>query len=252
MKAWAEFLKKQEIALGKGVFAQWLSPLKLIHFDAHNLYLEVKDTFQLLWFEEHIRPQLKVHLLSPNGKPIKVHLSISGASPPPTTTRPPLLELARDPLNPQMTLNRFIGGEESSALLRFLQELVDDRTRLSSINPIYLWGSAGSGKTHLLVALTHLFIAKGLNALYVRAETFTEHVVNAIRASSMNLCRQHYRQVDLLLIDDIHQLARKFATQEEFFHTFNTLHASARQIILTSRSPPHLLEEIEPRLISRF
>jgi chromosomal replication initiator protein len=119
-------------------------------------------------------------------------------------------------------------------------------------NPIFLWGEAGSGKTHLLMALAHAFKERGLNALYVRAETFTDHVVSAIRASEMHAFRKAYRHADILLVDDVHVFARKNATQEEFFHTFNTLHASGRQLILSSQCKPGLLEEIEPRLVSRF
>jgi chromosomal replication initiator protein len=125
-------------------------------------------------------------------------------------------------------------------------------TSLGTFNPIYLWGGCGSGKTHLLMALAHAFKKRGLNALYARAETFTEHVVAAIRSSEMQAFRKAYRNVDVLLVDDIHVFARKDATQEEFFHTFNTLHTSGRQIILTSKCAPSLLQEIEPRLISRF
>lgn len=102
------------------------------------------------------------------------------------------------------------------------------------------------------MALTHALKKQKLNVLYVRTQTFTEHVVNAIRNSDMQAFRQTYRNPDILLIDDVHLLARKDATQEEFFHTFNTLHTSHRQIILASQLPPAHLSDIEPRLISRF
>jgi chromosomal replication initiator protein len=102
------------------------------------------------------------------------------------------------------------------------------------------------------MAIAQAFQKKGVHVLYARAETFTEHVVSAIRGSEMQAFRKAYRHVDVLLLDDVHLLARKGATQEEFFHTFNTLHTSGRQIILSSKCAPGLLEEIEPRLISRF
>jgi chromosomal replication initiator protein len=102
------------------------------------------------------------------------------------------------------------------------------------------------------MALAQAFKKQGLNALYARAETFTEHVVSAIRGSEMQFFRKAYRHVDVLLIDDVHAFARKNATQEEFFHTFNTLHTSGRQIVLSCKCAPALLEEIEPRLVSRF
>src|SRR6267154_1330658 len=160
-----------------------------------------------------------------------------------------------------MTLENFVIGIDNQVMFHFFCELVgynpkeeksDIPPTIGILNPIYLWGGAGCGKTHLLIALAQAFCKKGLNALYARAETFTEHVVSAIRASEMQSFRKAYRHVDVLLIDDVHLFARKNATQEEFFHTFNTLHTSGRQIILSSKYSPALLEEIEPRLVSRF
>lgn len=267
MKAWLDFLKKQESTLGNESIDKWLRPLKIAHFDSGNLYLEARDSFQILWFEEHVRSRLKSELLNSNFRPIKVHLTLVDATAPLQKSRAksapiPLLTFTVDKLNPLMTFEHFLSSTVSVHLFRFFCELTGynpltkqletPTTPLGTFNPIYLWGPTGAGKTHLLMALAHAFKERGLNALYVRAETFTEHVVSAIRASEMQGFRKHYRQVDILLIDDIHQLARKYATQEEFFHTFNTLHTSGRQIILSSKCTPSLLEEIEPRLVSRF
>ena len=102
------------------------------------------------------------------------------------------------------------------------------------------------------MALTHALRNRGLKALYARAETFTEDVVSAIRNSEMQTFRQAYRNIDVLLIDGIHIFSRKDATQEEFFHTFNALHSSGKQIIISSPYPASQLEHIEPRLTSRF
>jgi len=102
------------------------------------------------------------------------------------------------------------------------------------------------------MAAAHKLVKQGLNVFYVHAETFTEHVVKAIRSSQMQKFRDIYRHQDVLIIDDIHHFARKSATQEEFFHTFNTLHTAGKQILLSSHLPPNRLEEVEPRLISRF
>jgi chromosomal replication initiator protein len=271
MHAWQEFVKQQENQLGKEAAEKWLRPLKVIHFDSANLYLEAIDSFQILWFEEHIRPLLKTQLLNNNFRPIKVHITLNDSPSSPPFSKPskkesnlgaPPLPFFYDKLDPLLTLENFIPGKANQVLFHLLCELsghpTDHSTTeeslvpLAAFNPIFLWGTTGSGKTHLLMALTQTFKKRGLNALYARAETFTEHVVSAIRSSEMQSFRKTYRHVDVLLIDDIHLFARKDATQEEFFHTFNTLYTSSRQIILSSKCPPSLLREIEPRLVSRF
>lgn len=271
MQAWDDFIKKQEGLLGHEVAEKWLRPIKVVHFDSGNLYLEATDSFHILWFEEHIRPLLKSQLLNNNFRSIKVHLSaresqsltpISKFSKREKGKSIPSIHFFHDKLDLGMTLENFVSGEANKVVFRLFceltgyhpetQKLEEPTLPLGTFNPIYLWGGSGSGKTHLLMALTQAFKKRGLNALYARAETFTEHVVSAIRGSEMQAFRKAYRHVDILLIDDVHVLSRKAATQEEFFHTFNTLHTSGRQIILSSKYSPALLEEIEPRLVSRF
>lgn len=271
MQAWEDFLKNQENLLGKSVVEKWLRTLKVVHFDSGNLYLEAKDSFQILWFEEHVRPQLKSQLLNNNFRPIKVHISAAENTPQPKSSKSakkdsgkalPPLQFFFDKLNPESTFENFFAGDCNQIVFRLFCELCGYNPLLEkfeqptvdqgTFNPIYLWGGAGTGKTHLLMALAHAFKKRGLNALYARAETFTEHVVAAIRRSEMQSFRKAYRHVDVLLIDDVHVFARKNATQEEFFHTFNALHSTGRQIILTAKCAPGLLQEIEPRLVSRF
>lgn len=268
MRAWEDFIDKQQLRLGKQAVDKWLRTFTIVHFDSGNLYLEAKDPFHLLWFEEHIRPLLKKELLNNNFRPIKVHVTILnsppevGSKPRPKEKKQPPLVFAKDKLLAEATLDNYVPGFENQLIFRFFCELTgfDPSTEkygpatitLASFNPIFLWGGSGTGKTHLLMALANSLSKKGLNVLYARAETFTEHVVFAIRNSEMQSFRQAYRHVDVLLIDDVHLFARKDATQEEFFHTFNALHTTGRQIILSSQSAPSLLNEIEPRLVSRF
>lgn len=263
MQAWEDFIKKREQLLGKEAADKWLRSLKVVHFDSGNLYLEAKDSFQILWFEEHIRPLLRAELLNNNFRPIKVHLTI-GDTPQEISAKsakkdkiPSATPFFQDKLDPVMTLDNFVPGTANQVVYRLFCELAGARydsgaAALATFNPVYLWGGPGAGKTHLLVALTHALKKRGLNALYVRAETFTEHVVSAIRSSEMKPFRVAYRHVDVLIVDDVHVFARKGATQEEFFHTFNALHSTSRQIVLSSKCAPALLEEIEPRLVSRF
>lgn len=259
MWAWEEFLKKLDGRFGKQTIDKWLRSLQVVHFDSGNLYLEATDSFQVSWFEEHARPLLKRELLNNNFRPIKVHISLQG----PASIRAPAKKekpkaaysFLPDKIDPAASLFTYIPAASNSVSFRFLSELAgldSPQLQLGTYNPIFIWGEPGCGKTHLLMALADAFKRRGLHALYTRTETFTEHVVSAIRNSEMQAFRTTYRTPDILLFDDVHLLARKDATQEEFFHTFNTLHSTGRQIILASQQPAAHLSDIEPRLISRF
>jgi chromosomal replication initiator protein len=265
MQAWEDFLQVQERILGSEITDKWLRSLKIKNFDACNLYLEADDAFQIAWFEEHVRPNLRMALCNNNNHPIKVHLSVNGDNPAarkkskkvplkPQSERSPYASDATDPL---AQFKYFQASGSSQIALKLLSELASENTEKAPLsqaafNPIYLYGGGGVGKTHLLMAAANALSQTGLKVFYVRADTFTEHVVTAIRNGSMQDFRSTYRHVDVLIVDDIHHFARKNATQEEFFHTFNALHTSGRQIILSANTPPSLLQEIEPRLISRF
>lgn len=267
MQAWEAFLKDQEKELGAATVQKWLRSLKIQRFDACNLYLEAKDSFQALWFEEHIRNKVLLNLVNSNNKKIKVHLTVSHSPAPvqnaqklpikqKTPFASPSFKLLFDAWDPIATFAHFVWGSENELLKKLFDEIIQ-ASRPGVLppvlfNPIYLHGPSGSGKTHLLMSLATDFKSKGFKTIYVRAETFTDHVVSAIRAGEMSQFRQAYRNVDILLVDDVHVFTRKGATQEEFFHTFNTLHMNGTQIVLSSHAAPNELQYIEPRLISRF
>lgn len=263
MKAWEQFLALQEKELGIETVHKWLKPLKVIRFDACNLYLEAKDSFQAIWFEEHIRPKIQNKLLNNNNKKIKVHLAVTNTlqtkslkaknkKTKENDTSPPPFNLNFDQLDPHCTLDNFILNDNNILAHKLICKMLNNTAEFASFNPVYIHGSKGTGKTHLLMAAAHALRAEGLNVIYARAETFTEHVVTAIRAGEMSVFRQAYRNSDILIIDDVHVFSRKNATQEELFHTFNTLHVSGKQIILAANCAPPELQMIEPRLISRF
>ena len=222
--------------------------------------------------EEHIRPKL-AGFVNTSHKPIKVHLAVPGEVGPskkePKKKNGTLssFSLVFEDLDPSLSFDSFMQATDHTLAYSAIQEMVSDLTkvRLNTIsfggkaeprqaqsNPLYLYGPEGSGKTHLLMSVAHKLRSVGYNVVYARAETFTEHLVKAIRAAEMASLRVLYRNADVLIIDDVHTFSRKSATQEEFFHTFNSLHLAGKQIFLSASAAPQFLQFIEPRLISRF
>jgi chromosomal replication initiator protein len=268
MQAWDEFISSLQDLLGKSTIDKWVKPAKILKFDAGNIYLEVSDSFQAIWLEEHVLPKAKLRLKNNNGRPIKVHLSIRNElaekKAPPSTNQSPeeVINFSSDRLDPAATFDQFVPGNQNLIPYQILCKLTgfnpegyhiqEPSLKVATYNPIFLHGKTGSGKTHLLMAAAAAFQARGLKAFYVTADTFTRHVVSAIRMGKMQEFRQAYRHADVLLIDGVQTFARKNATQEELFHTFNTLHTASKQIILSANIAPRFLENLEERLISRF
>jgi len=254
MKAWSNLLELLDHELGRSTVDKWIRTLKILKFDARNLHLDASDSFQINYFHEYVAPLLPKHFLTGSGKPIKVHFTIDGK---PLKSKKETLNtetknFTPDPLESHATFKEFILGEEENLAHKILTELIDSTLEMGCYNPIYLYGPKGSGKSHLLMATAHALEEQGKKCFFVRSETFTEHVIRAFRSTQLQEFRKTYRNIDVLLIDDVHLFSRKTATQEELFHTFNHLHTSGKQIIFSAHEPPRILEEIAERLISRF
>lgn len=251
MKVWTEFLNSQIPHFGKAHVEKWAQSLKVVHFDAANIYLEAQNSFQICWFEEHLRPLIKKHLRNNNNRPIKVHLNLKDTATPSSLKRKQqwktsCLSLASDPVSPHATFDMFFPGNTN----RLHFELLRGAIQSANFNPLYIQGAHGSGKTHLLMACAHAY--KDKKVFYIQANTFTQHLVQAIQSGLMQKFRESYRQHDVLLIDDIQDISDRVATQEELFHTFNSLHIASKQIILSGIHHPKDMKGIEPRLTSRF
>lgn len=260
MQAWKEFLENQVLELGDDTVSTWLRPLKILRFDAGNLYLQASTPFQIHWFEQHIRKKINRSFFNNNHRLIKVHLSLasqpaeqgSKKTKEAVISSPPAFTIQFDSLDPQCTFESFLPAASLLPYKLLLGLVEGEQFNSATFNPIYLYGLSGTGKTHLLMATANALQAKGVKVIYVRMETFTEHVVNAIKAGEMGHFRESYRNADLLILDDIHSLSKKWATQEELFHTFNTLHIAGKQIIVSANCAPTQLQFVEPRLVSRF
>ena len=158
-------------------------------------------------------------------------------------------------LNPKYKFDTFVVGSNNK--LAHSDALAVEESPGEVYNPLYIYGGAGLGKTHLMHSVGHFILEKNpkMKVLYVTSENFTNEVINCIRsgdALKMNNMREKYRTVDILMIDDIQFIIGKESTQEEFFHTFNTLHSAGKQIILSSDKPPKDMETLEERFRSRF
>lgn len=155
-------------------------------------------------------------------------------------------------LNPKYTFNTFVVGNNNKFAQAAAMGVVENPG--SKYNPYFIYGGVGLGKTHLMHAIGNEILRNNMNAkvLYVTSENFTNQLINALKDQSMEKFKDKYRGIDVLLIDDIQFIANKKSTQEEFFHTFNTLYESGKQIVLSSDKPPKDIELLEDRLKSRF
>ncbi len=163
------------------------------------------------------------------------------------TQRP---DLPESELNPHLTFNRFVVHGATRIAFEAAAAVAESPSHV--YNPFFVYGGVGLGKTHLLHAIAHACQSRGLSAIYIPSEAFTNDLVNAIRSKTTAMFREKYRSVDVLLVDDVQFIAGKESTQEEFFHTFNALYTYNKQVVLASDRPPHELTLLEDRLRSRF
>lgn len=266
---WNAALGELELQMTKATFNTWVKPTTVISWQEDNFVLGAPNGYIKDWLENRLHTPIQRTLSGILGQPVSVQFIVWAEEQ--DVDRPeglPLLHTEetrpsstpRDhrttnstsymPLNPRYTFERFVVGP-SNRLAHAAALAVSD-TPAMAYNPLFLYGGVGLGKTHLLHAIGHTCQRKTLRALYVSSEQFTNDLINAIRTHNTEDFRAQYRNTDILLIDDIQFIAGKESTQEEFFHTFNTLHAANKQIVLTSDRPPKAIPTLEERLRSRF
>ncbi|MCL4516184.1 MAG: chromosomal replication initiator protein DnaA [Firmicutes bacterium] len=263
-KIWKESLSLIEPEVSKTNFAflKWSRPIFL---KGNTLTLEVPDLLAKEWMESRYIKLIEKILNAVVGEPLSVQLVVSPHGGPlaiPENATPkqaeadlfPAQDAANAPsrLNPRYTFDNFVVG--NSNRFAHAASLAVAKTPARVYNPLFIFGGVGLGKTHLMHAIGHLVVknSPGTKVVYVTSENFTNEMINSIRDDKNVEFRKKYRNVDVLLVDDVQFLAGKERTQEEFFHTFNALYEANKQIVISSDRPPKEIPTLEDRLRSRF
>ena len=254
---------KQEHDISDVSFKTWLLPLEVVSLENNTIIIVVpEESIGLQYIKKKYYLPLKVCVEEILGEPyeikfvlpdqLKEHIPIASAG---ESEQMDVFEKAG--LNPKYTFSSFVVGENNN--LAHAAALAVAESPAEIYNPLYIYGGVGLGKTHLMQAIAHFILQQNpeRKVLYITSETFTNEIIDAIRQSSDNpmanaLFREKYRNVDVLLIDDIQFISGKASTQQEFFHTFNTLYGNKKQIIISSDKPPKEIDNLEERLCSRF
>jgi chromosomal replication initiator protein len=244
-------------------FQRWLAPIKVVAADDRALVLQVPNIFFKNWINEKYVPRMIFLLNTAVNHDMDIQLQclqrndhkIVAGQPyvRPDSSAPYAWERVRinTSLNEKYKFHNFIVGS-SNQLAHAASQAVAYRS--ASYNPLFIYGGSGLGKTHLLNAIGNQLVSQNSNirVVYVSSEDFTNELIEALRSEGMSAFRQKYRNIDTLLIDDIHFIGGRERTQEEFFYTFNALYEADKQIVLTSDQMPKEIPDLEDRLRSRF
>lgn len=246
--------------IGSAAYEAWINRLKAREGGPGILVLGAPDEFSRDWVHKHYLGLIESSLKKTAGAPIKVELASgevqgqagvpAGPAGRPVQPEKPAPSLG---LNPRYTFGNFVVGPSNRFAHAAAVAVSESPARV--YNPLFIYGGVGLGKTHLMQAICHAILQRdgqGLKICYIPSEKFTNELIDAIQHHSTARFRQKYRGVDVLVIDDVHFIAGKESTQEEFFHTFNTLYDAHKQIIISSDRIPKDISNLEERLVSRF
>ncbi len=261
---WNNTLAVIEAQLSKPSFETWLKATKPLAYYNDTLVVGVPNEFAKDWVESRYSTLLQETVNKVAGKEIQLKFIIPQGNESPAlakkeranleqTHRSGDSTLFRPPnLNPKYVFDTFVIGNSNRFAHAACLAVAEAPAR--AYNPLFIYGGVGLGKTHLMHAIGHYVLEqnKSLKVVYVSSETFTNELINSIRDDRTIQFRNKFRNVDVLLVDDIQFLAGKERTQEEFFHTFNTLHEANKQIVVSSDRPPKEIPTLEDRLRSRF
>ncbi len=276
-QAWQSVLGQLQMEMPRASFDTWVRDTRPIAYDNGLITVGVRNAYARDWLESRLASTVNRLLIGILNSNVAVNFIVSQADDRETRAdastgsgqRPESLDqasgrLASDSMdisyaearprnaniNPRYTFETYVVGSGNRLAHAACLAVAEKPAR--AYNPLFVYGGVGLGKTHLLHAVANACHARGLTVLYVSSEEFTNDMINAIRTHTTQAFRDKYRSADVLLVDDIQFIAGKESTQEEFFHTFNTLHGQDKQIIVSSDRPPKSLVTLEERLRSRF
>ena len=265
MNLWDEILARIETKVNRHSFYTWFRPTTFVGDDRLSVTVRVPNALFKDWLTKHYAGVIseataELHAAQPS-RPFRLRHPVDAATviplsadetaaskPPDTPAAPP----GPAGLNPRYTFDTFIVGSSNQFAHAACRAVAEAPSR--SYNPLFIYGGVGLGKTHLMHAVGHYVLQhdRNLKLTYISSERFMNEMINAVRYDRVLDFRERYRSVDVLLVDDIQFLAGKEGTQTEFFHTFNALYDSQKQIVLSSDCPPHEIPALEERLRSRF
>jgi chromosomal replication initiator protein len=261
---WSKACKHLRETLSRDVFDRWIAVIDAKSMTEDALVLGVQNNFYQSWLESNYLPLIEDALAAVHGQRLKITFDISRETNSnlevPTESEPVPVPLvreratpthARQQLNPRYTFDTFIIGPSNSFPHAASMAVAQSPGR--AYNPLFIYGGTGQGKTHLMQAIGHHVQQTNKQSVcYLSCETFTNEYIDALQRKSLVQFRKKYRNVDLLLLDDVQFLGGKERMQEEFFHTFNALHHASKQIVLTCDRPASEIPGLEHRLVSRF
>ena len=265
---WEEIAGNIRPHVSTDAFKRWFSEIELVQTDECMLTFQVPNTIHQLWIESNYLPLVQSATLAVLAGPREIKFRVADqdkvkALVPDTEPKPEELSATKTSekevegaavhgMNPRNTFDTFVVGSNNQ--FAHAAGLAVAQSPAKTYNPLFIYGGVGLGKTHLMQAIGQHVTdrKKNFKVMYLSSERFTNEFIDAIQHNTLVKFRKRYRQADLLLIDDIHFLAGKERSQEEFFHTFNTLFDGRKQIVLSSDRPASEISNLEHRLVSRF